>query len=161
MPGDWRAAYLEQAHSDFQLLQRLIPQNDIPLCHKLHYLQMTAEKMAKGFLTPPGGGRYGNTHNAFVRFTTIAASRPELRRLSRYRNPAQFTAYVGSFRDAAQKVEDLSPEGGDHPNPEYPWEQGGVIQTPLGYHFPDLDLRNPKMIRLMQFIEDCLRTLDR
>ena len=68
MARDWRSAYFQQAHSDYRLFQKIAIQEDVPLCHKLHYLQMTTEKMAKGFLTPKGAGEYKRSHNAFGAF---------------------------------------------------------------------------------------------
>ena len=80
---DWRSAYLEQAKSDFTMFQVI---QDAPLCHRLHYLQMATEKLAKGFLTPPGGARYGKTHDAFVRFLRVAKGRPEFQAVSQFRS---------------------------------------------------------------------------
>lgn len=54
MANDWRGAYFQQAKSDYSLLLLIKEINDVPLCQKLHYLQMTTEKMSKGFLTPVG-----------------------------------------------------------------------------------------------------------
>ncbi len=51
---DWRTANLTQARSDFEMLQTLSRQQ-APPCHQLHYLQMSTEKLAKGFSTPPMG----------------------------------------------------------------------------------------------------------
>ena len=156
MPMDWRTAYLEQARSDHDILFSLLRAN-APLCHCLHYLQMTTEKMAKGFLTRPGGTRYPNTHDAFVQFLQGARYRPEIQRACGFTQQRPFIAYLNSLTDFAQAVEDLSPEGGDHPNPEYPWEQNGLILSPLTHPFLDLDLRQqtPKMAKFLKFIADC------
>lgn len=72
-------------------------------------------------------------------------------------NVSQYVAYLDGLRDLAQKIEDLSPDGGDHPNPEYPWEQNGSIIVPVSYAFPDLDLRqqSAKMAKLLKFIAAC------
>ena len=151
---DWRTAYLEQAKSDYAMLLKL-NQEEAPLCHRLHYLQMTTEKMAKGFLTPRGGARYPKTHNALVAFLKLAEKRPDFRRASKFTSASQFTAYTASLFDIAQKVEDLSPDGGDHPNPEYPWESQGVIVLPSEYPFADLNTQSRKMVKLLEFIDDC------
>ncbi len=151
---NWRTAYLTQAKSDYAMLLKLI-REEAPLCHRLHYLQMTTEKMAKGFLTNRNDPRYEKTHDAFVKFVRISKSRPEFRAASRFTQARQFAKYVDSFANTAQKVEDLSPEGDDHPNPEYPWEENGIILLPTEYAFGDLALENPKMIKLLQFIDDC------
>ena len=153
MAWDWRSSYLEQAKSDYAMFSLI--RNQAPLCQSLHYLQMATEKMAKGFLTRPGGSRYGRTHDAFVRFMRAARTRPEFQAASGFTRSSQFIAYVDSLLDIAQRIEDLSPEGIDHPNPEYPWETNGMIVIPLEYPFAELTLDGPKMVKLLQFIDDC------
>lgn len=158
MAVDWRAAYFQQAQSDYAMLLKLLADENVPLCQNLHYLQMTTEKLAKGFLIPPGGSRYPKTHDAFGRFVKrFAKLNPDLQRACGFTNVRQYTMYLEGLRDLAQKVEDLSPEGDDHPNPEYPWEQNGVIIVPITYPFPGLDLRqqSPKMAKLLKFIAAC------
>lgn len=155
MPMDWRTAYLRQAQADHAMLLKLLNDEEVPLCQKLHYLQMTTEKLAKGFLTPPGGARYPNTHNAFAQFVAVARGRREIRNACSFSQTRPFVAYIDSLRPSAQAVEDLSPEGGEHPNPEYPWEVNGDIVSPLEHPFQDLDLRSPKMLKLLKFIESC------
>jgi hypothetical protein len=51
---DWRTAFLVQARSDYEVAVRLLRTPDVPLCHSLHYLQMTLEKLAKGMRAQPG-----------------------------------------------------------------------------------------------------------
>ncbi len=153
MAWDWRSSYLEQAKSDYAMFTMI--RDQAPLCHSLHYLQMATEKLAKGFLTQPGGTRYARTHNALVKFMRVSKTRPEFQAACRFKQSRQFTAYVDSLLSIAQKVEDLSPEGEDHPNPEYPWEINGVIVIPSEYHFSDMAIENPKMIKLLQFVDDC------
>ena len=58
MALDWRTAYFQQAKSDYEMLLKLLSEEDIPPCQSLHYLQMTTEKLAKGLLTRPGGSHY-------------------------------------------------------------------------------------------------------
>lgn len=153
MAADWRTAYFQQAKSDYGMLLKLLKEDNVPLCHSLHYLQMTTEKLAKGFRTPPGGPRPAKVHDAFTNFVKkYARLDPNLQRACGFTNVAQYSKYLEGLRDLAQKVEDLSPEGDDHPNPEYPWEQGGLIFVPMAYPFSDLDLRrqSPKMVKLLK-----------
>lgn len=154
MAWDWRSSYLEQAKSDYKMFKSI---DQAPLCHSLHYLQMTTEKLAKGFLTQPGGGRYGKTHDAFVKFLRVAKGRPEFQAVAGFEQSNRFVAFVDSLLGIGQEIENLSPDGGDHPNPEYPWEAGGTIYLPTEYAFPGLVLTNPKMIKLIQFVDDCLK----
>lgn len=47
---DWRTGYLRQARADYDMLLFLLKTGEeVALCQKLHYLQMTTEKLAKGF----------------------------------------------------------------------------------------------------------------
>ncbi len=134
------------------MLLSLLTDEDAPLCQQLHYLQMTTQKLAKGLLTPPGGERYPNTHDAFVKFVSVAKGRREIWSACGFRQAEPFFAYVNSLRPLAQAVKYLSPAGGDHPNPEYPWKESGAIVSPLEYAFRDFNLRGAKMLK---FIEDC------
>ena len=90
MATDWRSAYFTQAEADYTLFRKLAKQEEVPLCQKLHFLQMATEKMAKGFLTPPGRGQYKNTHNAFVDFTRTAVANKSLRDLCGYHQKSNF-----------------------------------------------------------------------
>jgi hypothetical protein len=162
MPMDWRTAYLKQARSDYEMLQKLLKDGDVPTCQRLHYLQMTTEKLAKGFLTQPSGERPPKIHDAFLKFVTKTAQlNPSLQRACHFKNSQSegYKNYLNGLREIAKKIEDLSPEGGDHPNPEYPWEQDGNILLPLTYPYADLDLRqqSAKMDKMLKFIEACFR----
>lgn len=158
MSLDWRAAYFQQARSDYDMLLKLLKEEDIPLCHCLHYLQMTTEKLAKGFRTRPGAGPYTKTHTAFATFVRkYAVLNSELQIACRIPNDAQYALYLNGLSDLAKKIEELSPDGGDHPNPEYPWQQGAEILVPVSYPFADLDLyqQTAKMAKLLKFITRC------
>ncbi len=158
MPMDWQTAYFQQAESDHAMLIKLLQDTTIPLCHSLHYLQMTTEKLAKGFRTPPGGGPHEKTHNAFLRYVVSGAeSNLRLKAACGFTDTSQYKEYLRSLRGLAQSIEDLSPEGEDHPNPEYPWEANGTILVPLTYPFLELNLRqqSAQMIRMLKFIQTC------
>jgi hypothetical protein len=155
MPLDWRSAYLRQAKSDFDLLQLILAMDDVPKCQSLHYLQMATEKLAKGMMTSPGGPRYPSTHDAFVRFLRVAKGRPEIRNACKFEDANRFTAYVDGLLPLAQSIEDLSPEGDDHPNPEYPWEAAGTVYSPLDHQFANLGFATPQVIKLLKLIEIC------
>lgn len=93
MPHTWRSATLRQARSDYEMLRRLLSDNDVDVCQVLHYLQMTTEKLAKAFLTPPGG-RYPNTHNAFAEFVRVVKRRREFQAACGFSQAIAFRAYM-------------------------------------------------------------------
>lgn len=161
MATDWRSAYFEQAKSDYWLFRKFVEQDDVPLCQKLHYLQMTTEKMSKGFLTPAGYGKYNNTHNAFALFVVKAGDMNGLRRIRNITRKSAFNAYLNGLRPTAMAIEDLSPEGPSHPNPEYPWEVNGRIITPIAHDFPNLKLSNIAMKKMLDFLESCFKLIER
>ena len=109
MPLDWRSAYFQQALSDYDVFKLLNTQeNNVPFCHRLHYLQMTTEKLAKGFLSPSDGTAPARVHYAFARFLQTVKGTPKLRRICAC-GPSQIKAYVDSLLPVAKNIEDLAP----------------------------------------------------
>ena len=164
MATDWRSAYFTQAEADYRLFRKLAKQDDVPLCQKLHYLQMTTEKMSKGFSTQPNSGKYPNTHKAFEEFIEdVAKKERRLWRLCGFRpsEAKKFNAYLKKVGAKAKLVEALAPTGGaSRPNPEYPWEtNSGAIITPVEYDFPDLDLYDNKMQDMLGFLDRCFELI--
>ena len=151
----WRSAYLRQAQSDWVMFNRLTASADTPLCQRLHYLQMATEKLAKGLLTVSGGGPYPKTHDAFVRFMRVAKSRPDIREACKFTQASAFNAYIDSLLPLGESIQGLSPEGDDHPNPEYPWELREIIYTPVDYAFPEFALQSRRMLKMLQFLQYC------
>jgi hypothetical protein len=45
----WRIAFATQSASDLRVYQIFCKQPGLPVCHRLHYLQMHLEKLAKAF----------------------------------------------------------------------------------------------------------------
>ncbi|HET6384178.1 MAG TPA: hypothetical protein VFJ58_12365 [Armatimonadota bacterium] len=157
MSLDWRTAYLRQAQSDYDIYLQLLTAG-APRCHQLHYLQMATEKLGKSYLCPASGDPPARIHDAFVKFVKVSRARDDLRRIGAFARRAQYEAFINSLLSKAKEVEDLSPEGPDHPNPEYPWKAGGIVFSPLEYVFPTLDpKRDPRMLKLLQFVENCFR----
>ena len=76
--------YLVQARSDWALYEFLKTQ---PICHRLHYLQMCTEKLAKAFFWRSTGA--GNlNHTAFVKFLRALKSQSKVARELHYGNPS-------------------------------------------------------------------------
>ena len=136
----WQNAYLEQAKSDYDIYNKLNT-DKAKLCHRLHYLQMTSEKLAKSFLCHDSQP-YKNVHYAFVRFLQTSTHHPKIPRLFGMNRKA-YRAYINTLLNFAKKVEDLAPIGGNNSkeNPEYPWkDKFGNIQIPDRYSFPGFSI---------------------
>ena len=158
---DWRTAYLNQARWDFEMFRRLEKMNDVPPCYQLHYLQMATEKLAKGYLTLPGGGPYERTHDAFLKFMRVAKKLSEIRKMCGFSSSEKhksYNEYIDGLIPIAGQIENLSPEGDDHPNPEYPWvDARGNVISPLNHRFTGLDMTHPKMVKLVEFLNSLLQ----
>ncbi len=121
---------------------------------------MATEKLAKGFRTPLGAGPHEYTHKAFREFLTVALGNTKIR--ARLGMANKYEAYrlflQHTVKPLAEAVENLSPEGEDHPNPEYPWmDTSGNVTSPLDHSFRELSPRtNPEILRLLYFVEACL-----
>ena len=152
----WRSAFLRQARREQEVRRRL---NDpaVEYCHRLHYLQMVSEKLAKGFLTREGAAEPpAPTHLAFVRLLQVLKSRRDIRERLGY-DAHTFKVYIDSLLQLANRVEQLAPSaaGFTQPNPEYPWRDvaTGQVLAPVDFAFPLFDPRDPKMIKLEKLIE--------
>jgi hypothetical protein len=158
---DWHEAFLEQARSDQHILDRLA-HPAVEYCHRLHYLQMVAEKLAKSLLTPPGSAAAPPmSHAAFVRMLQVLKGRPEIRRQLGFDDPVCFKQYIDSLLDLAGRIEALAPAqaGLTQSNPEYPWKDPDTLEihAPCRFDFPSFDPRAPKMAKIHQLIRILLR----
>lgn len=70
---------------------------------------------------------------------------------------SQFRSYIDGLLPLAREIERLAPVGGaDRPNPEYPWEEHGAVISPLHHHYPALGWQQPRMAKMLRFIDTCL-----
>jgi len=157
----WHEAYLSQAHSDYRIMIRLAA-TGVEYCHRLHYMQMLTEKLAKAMLTPAGRATPAPaTHVAFVRMLQVLKGSPEFREELGFSDAAVFRTYINSLLDLAGRIERLSPSlaGMNQPNPEYPWEDPitHTVRSPAEYDFQEFDPRDPRMIKIDRLIRDLLR----
>lgn len=171
MEHNWRSAFFAQARSDFYLLKQL-DELGASSCHCFHYLQMTAEKLSKGFASPANGRGADppppKTHSAFVHFIRLAKRMSEIRRACNFgnQNNQQYKAYLDRLITTAEKVEKLAPAlRPPERNTEYPWQENIIdrqninrrriiIQVPAEYSFEEI-IDKPEMMRLMQFLDSC------
>jgi len=156
----WREAFLRQARSEHEVRRRL-GDLGVEYSHRLHYLQMVAEKLSKGMQAAPGHTDAPQlTHHSFVRLLQVLKRRPELRRQLGYIDADVFRRFIDSILDLANQVQRLAPSGElTQANPEYPWRDPvtGIVRAPVDYSFDLFDPRNPRMIKLEKLLDALLR----
>jgi hypothetical protein len=153
---NWKAAFLVQARSE-DLIRRRLDDPAVEPSHRLHYLQMVTEKLAKGLLaTDADSGPPTPVHRAFVRLLQTLKDRSDIRRRLGFSDRVSFRRFIVSLLSTAEQIENLAPSapGFTRPNPEYPWldPATGQVQAPCDYLFPLLNPRNRKMIQLESLI---------
>jgi hypothetical protein len=72
--------FLDQARSDYEIYEHLMRKNN---CHRLHYLQMCTEKLAKVYFWRHGHSP-GLNHFVFVRFLLDLDPRPDFHQMFGY-----------------------------------------------------------------------------
>ncbi|MFH0826124.1 MAG: hypothetical protein V2B18_25515 [Pseudomonadota bacterium] len=159
----WRDAFFKQAWSDYTVFQAMNG-SPYPRCHMLHYLQMTTEKLAKGFLCDFSGedAPSRKTHIAFSLFLRVSKSKGSFHQLLGYeRNSPRYRAYVDTLLPLAERIEHLAPVGGNlnQMNPEYPWvHDDGRVRCPAECDFSDFSRKD--IVRMNRFISDLFRVFD-
>ena len=158
----WREAFLAQARSDYAILLKL-NQPTVDYSHRLHYLQMAVEKLAKGLLSDPAGTDPPEpSHAVVVRMLQVLKSRPDIRKSLGYSDAAIFKRYIDSLLGIGRQIEQLAPAlaGFTQPNPEYPWRDlmFSSVLVPANYSFPEFDPGDPKVQKLTDLIRRLLRT---
>lgn len=155
--SNWREAFLKQARSDFALLEQLKGE----ACHRLHYLQMCSEKLAKGLSSGSSNAAPIPSQVAIVRMLQLIKGRPEVRKALGFPNAASFNESIGSLLDLATKIQSLAPSVAkmSQPNPEYPWPDkgSGLIVAPCDYDFATFNSTKPQMIKFLKLIRGLLK----
>jgi len=141
----WADAYARQARSDWDVYCVLAGNADIPICHRLHYLQMGCEKIAKAYRwRDTSAGEHGLTHEhvAFSKFIQSFLGSPTMRK--DYEGRGEQLRNISKLcRNLAREVEKLAPavdRANSPENAEYPWAQGGQVIVPCEYEYPSLSL---------------------
>jgi hypothetical protein len=150
---DWARSYAKQALSDLRAREALGKNTE--RCHRLHFLQMAAEKVCKAFLTRANGHDNVRKSHAY-----IARVLPIIARnfYTAVNNNNQIPRWeISQIRRLAHEIEVLAPacDDGDarRDNTEYPWEDGkGEVQVPCEYNFPNINDESRSIIRLIRLI---------
>ena len=152
----WARAFHRQAASDFAAFEALA-QTGLPVCHALHYLQMTTEKLSKAYRLDGDAGATpenvrGHTQlDAFVRLFFRSPKSVERLGLRRQAVMPERRKLVAT----ALKIEKLAPAGdplGQPRNTEYPWEVGEDVCAPIDEPFDDVDPHYHEMIRFLKLL---------
>ena len=148
MDRDWTRAFARQALSDLRA-RDVLEAGNADKCHKLHFLQMAAEKVCKAFLISTKGHEKVRRSHAYVqKYIPIIA-----------RQAAVSGAKLALIKRLAREIEVLAPacdEGETRPdNTEYPWQDvNGNVLTPCLHNFAEIDLLEKDirpLVRILQF----------
>ena len=152
--ADWARGYAKQALSDLTAREILVA-SGADKCHRLHFLQMAAEKACKAFLTAKNGHEHlRKTHAYVARVLPILAR--QFYAVENAGNPIADWE-LSQIRSLAREIEVLAPacDHGDvrEDNTEYPWiDSTGEIRIPCEYAFPGLNDNSRIIIRLIRLI---------
>ncbi len=155
----WREAYLKQARSDLAVF-RWLNRPEIEYCHRLHYLQMMSEKLARGyFVSPEETEPPEPTHAGLVRMLQVIKGRRDIcAMLGVDRN--SFKEFIDSLLDFVLQVQSLAPAIArfTRPNPEYPWRPLGEenVRVPGEFDFQAFNPRSVQMAKLLNLLDDLI-----
>ncbi len=148
----WARAYARQALSDLDA-REILAGSGAPKCHRLHFLQMAAEKVCKAYLTTSNGHSNVRKTHAYV-----AKNLPIIARVFYSNNRNQIARWeMSEIRRLAHEIEVLAPACDDGDvrldNSEYPWQDGsGNVRVPSEFNFPNIDDGSRAIIRLIKLI---------
>jgi hypothetical protein len=151
--AEWASAFAVQALSDLDA-REILWEGGAEKCHRLHFLQMSAEKVCKAHLMRENGYDAVRKIHSYVEsvLPVIARHFSSLAQDSNYK-PWQLRAIAKFARD----IELLAPschEGETRPdNSEYPWLDGtDRVQTPCRYPFRHIDDGDRIVVTIIQLL---------
>lgn len=160
---DWARSYARQALSDLGAREVLVL-GKAEKCHRLHFLQMAAEKTCKAHLTIANGHESVRRSHAYVKRNLPIVARHVYAMMN---DDSRITAWeMSEVRRLAREIELLAPacDDGDvrRDNSEYPWEDGkGNVCTPCEYSFPNIDDGSRGIIRLIRLMRTACEAYSR
>ena len=151
---EWARSYAIQALSDLRAREALVQANG-EKCHRLHFLQMAAEKTCKAHLTRVNGHDKVRKSHAYVARNLPIIARHFYAVINDDNRIARWE--ISEIRRLAREIELLAPacDDGDlrKDNSEYPWEDArGGICTPCEYNFPNIDDGSRTIVRMIRLI---------
>ena len=136
-------AYAAQSRSDFEVYN--VHLQNVEECHRLHYLQMACEKIAKAYRlrdTPDFPEEKLYSHVFFSKFISNLLTSPQIKRRYVSRN-AVLERLKHDANRFSREIEKLAPAVDREQAPsnaEYPWIQGQSVFTPCVFSFANLSL---------------------
>lgn len=164
--ADWAAAYAKQSRSDFAIYALMSAEaSGISACHRLHYLQMACEKIAKAYRfrdTSTASEDLLTSHVAFSKFIECFLTSPAMKQ--RYRGKdARLRNVIRYARKYARAVEELAPAVDRENTPcnaEYPWEDEHGVVVPCEYTYPGhgflLSPRDPASVDFLKVVRTAI-----
>ena len=143
--ADWSRAFAAQALADFDAFDALRGKPRLPICQRLHFLQMACEKLAKARLCDAGS----NPEDLQSSHAYIAKNLPIVLQQELFLSSGDVTRFrwlLGKCNALAREIELLSPAvkdaGRRRANCEYPWLDAATdrVLVPAQYAFPNLSL---------------------
>ena len=143
---EWAAAYAKQSKSDYLVYEEIISASpEVEECHRLHYLQMACEKIAKAYRfrdTETSIEDLTTEHVAFSKFIENFLGCAEIK--ARWRGQEEKLSQIRRLaRLLAREIEKLAPAVDRERSPqnaEYPWADGERIIVPCEYSYPNVSL---------------------
>ena len=150
----WARGYAIQALSDLDTRDKLA-EAGARKCHRLHFLQMAAEKICKAFLTTENGHDNVRKSHAYVARILPIIARVFYPRINDNNQINQWE--ISEIKKLVEQIELLAPACDDsglrEDNSEYPWEGArGEVCIPCEYNFPRIDDGSKTIVRLIKLI---------
>jgi hypothetical protein len=150
----WARGYALQSLSDLRAREALLNAKS-EKCHRLHFLQMAAEKACKAYLTAAGGHDQVKKSHAYIALTLPVIARHFYAASSPKTQKKEWE--IPEVKRIAREIQVLSPacdEGYQREdNSEYPWDDGtGRICIPCEYSYPNIDDTDRSFVRIIQLI---------
>ena len=150
----WANSYARQALSDLDAREALATAG-AKKCHRLHFLQMAAEKTCKAYWLDCTGPDQEIRSHALIEKVLPSIARAIYARTNHQSKMAQWE--ISEVKKFSREIKLLSPacdDSGTRPdNTEYPWQDSqGKLCVPCDYNFPNLDDNNRDIIKLIKLI---------
>ncbi len=160
--SEWAKAFATQGASDLQVYEILTAHEEkksgtVPSCHRLHYLQMATEKIAKSYLVGIGNlSPRTRSHIAVANCVKIYYRSAPVKLKFAGKNDRR-EKIEAIMLDVAHKIEQLNPAVDDEnvpANVEYPWSMEQNLVVPCRHKFEIENLAPHVVKQFVQMLRD-------